>query len=263
MLLAHSQGGIIMSTWVVRLPYLWKRVCLACTSKWPKRSRRSEPDILVSHMDAHPLRPARTDMQDQLLADFAAEQLAKVEIYTFAAAANHFSVLYTLVNAAKKSKKAEKADANGTPEGAAVEGNEQGDRRFVFGAVEHFANTKDYVAQIGTFLSLLLGYHTGILEEGMGAGFRTGADCRVIASPTYWFILAGKGFQLTAEVYSPLRHSHLPAPSPTCLITTSQPRVDLQAASSSGSALPATCFSRTSRSAVAPRQTRKRRRCPS
>ena len=102
--------------------------------------------------------PPQADMQDQLLADFAAEQLAKVEIYTFAAAANHFSVPYTLVNAAKKSKKAGKADANGTSEGAAVEGNEQGNRRFVFGAVEHFANTKDYVAQIGTLLSFLPGF---------------------------------------------------------------------------------------------------------
>jgi hypothetical protein len=28
----------------------------------------------------------------------------------------------------------------------------------VFGAVEHFANTKDYVAQIGTLLSFLPGF---------------------------------------------------------------------------------------------------------
>lgn len=59
---------------------------------------------------------------DQLLADFAAEELAKVEIYTFAAAANHFSVPYTIV---------------------------KGQKRFVFGAVEHFANTRDYVSRIG------------------------------------------------------------------------------------------------------------------
>jgi hypothetical protein len=66
-LLGHSQGGIIISTWV-----------------------------------------------DQLLTDFADDlgKLAKIEIYTFAAAANHFS---------------------GGP----------------FGRIEHFANTLDFVSRIG------------------------------------------------------------------------------------------------------------------
>ncbi|OCF35065.1 hypothetical protein I316_03105 [Kwoniella heveanensis BCC8398] len=71
-LMAHSQGGIIMSAWV-----------------------------------------------DQLLADFSSDQLNKVEIYTFASAANHFSIPST------------------------VEGGP------AFGRVEHFVNTKDYVSCIG------------------------------------------------------------------------------------------------------------------
>lgn len=59
------------------------------------------------------------------MADFAAEELLKVEIYTFAAAANHFSAPWRTVN---------------------------GEKRYVFGAVEHFANTRDYVARIGMSL---------------------------------------------------------------------------------------------------------------
>ncbi|WVF69080.1 hypothetical protein IAT40_003854 [Kwoniella sp. CBS 6097] len=71
-LMAHSQGGIIMSSWV-----------------------------------------------DQLLADFSTDQLNKVEIYTFASAANHFSIPSTV---------------RGGPS---------------FGRVEHFVNTKDFVSCIG------------------------------------------------------------------------------------------------------------------
>ncbi|WVQ96578.1 hypothetical protein IAU59_003683 [Kwoniella sp. CBS 9459] len=71
-LMAHSQGGIIMTSWV-----------------------------------------------DQLLADFSTDQLNKVEIYTFASAANHFSIPATV---------------RGGP---------------AFGCVEHFVNTKDFVACIG------------------------------------------------------------------------------------------------------------------
>lgn len=52
-----------------------------------------------------------------------------MEIYTFAAAANHFSVPYTVA---------------------------KGQKRFVFGAVEHFANTRDYVAQIGEHMMMTL-----------------------------------------------------------------------------------------------------------
>ncbi|WRT66772.1 uncharacterized protein IL334_003735 [Kwoniella shivajii] len=70
-LIAHSQGGIIMSSWA-----------------------------------------------DQLLADFSYQQLKKVEIYTFASAANHFSIPET----------------------------EHGP---AFGCVEHFVNEKDYVSDIG------------------------------------------------------------------------------------------------------------------
>ncbi|KAK8864126.1 hypothetical protein IAR55_001372 [Kwoniella newhampshirensis] len=70
-LLAHSQGGIILSSWI-----------------------------------------------DQLLSDFSADILAKVEVYTFASAATHFSI---------------PATHNGS----------------AFARVEHFVNTRDYVAQIG------------------------------------------------------------------------------------------------------------------
>ncbi|KAK4686596.1 hypothetical protein P7C73_g3538, partial [Tremellales sp. Uapishka_1] len=55
---------------------------------------------------------------DQLLSDFSADQLRKVEIYSFASAANHFSVPTT----------------------------ESGP---VFARVEHFVNTKDYVSIVG------------------------------------------------------------------------------------------------------------------
>ncbi|WVW85150.1 hypothetical protein I302_107188 [Kwoniella bestiolae CBS 10118] len=70
-LMAHSQGGIIMSSWA-----------------------------------------------DQLLSDFSHEQLKKVEIYTFASAANHFSIPET-------------------------------DTGPAFGCVEHFVNELDYVSDIG------------------------------------------------------------------------------------------------------------------
>ncbi|WWC88252.1 uncharacterized protein L201_003159 [Kwoniella dendrophila CBS 6074] len=70
-LMAHSQGGIIMSSWA-----------------------------------------------DQLLSDFSHDQLKKVEIYTFASAANHFSIPETGSGPA-------------------------------FGNVEHFVNERDYVSDIG------------------------------------------------------------------------------------------------------------------
>ncbi|WVQ84284.1 hypothetical protein IAT38_006436 [Cryptococcus sp. DSM 104549] len=70
-LMAHSQGGIILTSWI-----------------------------------------------DQLLSDFSTDLLRKVEIYTFASAATHFSV----------------PTANGQP---------------VFARVEHFVNTKDFVSRIG------------------------------------------------------------------------------------------------------------------
>lgn len=54
-----------------------------------------------------------------MLADFSEDQLGKVEIYTFASAANHFSVPTTL--------------------------HEKGP----FARVEHFVNTGDYVSRIG------------------------------------------------------------------------------------------------------------------
>lgn len=59
------------------------------------------------------------DSQDQLLSDFSSAELRKVEFYTFASAANHFSV----------------------PDGD--------DGKPTFGRVEHFANTLDFVARIG------------------------------------------------------------------------------------------------------------------
>lgn len=110
----------------------------------------------------------RANIQDQLLADFAAEQLAKVEIYSFAAAANHFSVPYTLVQPIK-GKKADMSDGH---VGASGEGDGKGPddrkKRFVFGAVEHFANTRDYVSEIGESLIVfpmlqVLGLITGVL----------------------------------------------------------------------------------------------------
>jgi hypothetical protein len=58
------------------------------------------------------------------LADFNAEDLRKIEVYTFASAANHFAVPSTTTAA--------------------------GEKRFVFGIVEHFVNTRDYVSLIGT-----------------------------------------------------------------------------------------------------------------
>ncbi|ORY22689.1 hypothetical protein BCR39DRAFT_551019 [Naematelia encephala] len=71
-LIAHSQGGIIASTWL-----------------------------------------------DQLLADFPTSQLNKLEIYTFASASNHFS-----------------APSDGSLSSP-------------FGRIEHFANSRDFVADIG------------------------------------------------------------------------------------------------------------------
>jgi hypothetical protein len=71
-LIAHSQGGIILSAWI-----------------------------------------------DQLLDDFSFEQLNKVQIYTFASAANHFSAPVA---------------HSGQP---------------AFDNNEHFANTRDYVSLIG------------------------------------------------------------------------------------------------------------------
>ncbi|WVQ82730.1 hypothetical protein IAT38_004862 [Cryptococcus sp. DSM 104549] len=76
-LMAHSQGGIILSTWV-----------------------------------------------DRLLADFPAATLSKVEIYTFASAAKHFS----------------------NPNRAHEEDHPP---HLAFGHVEHFLNEVDFVARIG------------------------------------------------------------------------------------------------------------------
>jgi hypothetical protein len=119
----------------------------------------------------------RANIQDQLLADFAAEQLAKVEIYSFAAAANHFSVPYTLVQPIK-GKKADMSDGH---VGASGEGDGKGPddrkKRFVFGAVEHFANTRDYVSEIGESLIVLpmlqvLGPKDALLGEFSSASAR-------------------------------------------------------------------------------------------
>lgn len=69
-----------------------------------------------------------TDVQDQLLCDFPEEILSKVEIYTFASAANHFS--------RPTSKDLEfpfLRTTNTAP----------------FGCVEHFANEGDFVSQFG------------------------------------------------------------------------------------------------------------------
>lgn len=60
------------------------------------------------------------------MADFNAEELWKVEVYTFASAANHFAVPSTTTAL--------------------------GEKRFVFGIVEHFVNTRDYVSLIGTLI---------------------------------------------------------------------------------------------------------------
>jgi hypothetical protein len=57
--------------------------------------------------------------QDQLLVDFSFEQLNKVQIYTFASAANHFS--------------APVGKSDLPP----------------FDHVEHFVNTRDYISLIG------------------------------------------------------------------------------------------------------------------
>lgn len=73
-IIAHSQGGIICSAWVVSVEMIFYR--------------------------SRPLIP-----EDQLLCDFPADTLAKLEIYTFASAANHLSRPLYL------SKTAEIADA--------------------------------------------------------------------------------------------------------------------------------------------------------
>jgi hypothetical protein len=60
--------------------------------------------------------------QDQLLADFTPERLSKLEVYTFASAANHFSAPLT------------------------------GKCEAPFSRVEHFANENDFVSRIGKSL---------------------------------------------------------------------------------------------------------------
>lgn len=85
--MGHSQGGIIISTWVV-------------SEMWPTIPFHKSTVADIA--------------QDQLLTDFAddLDKLKRVEIYTFASAANHFS---------------------GGP----------------FGRIEHFVNTLDFVSRIG------------------------------------------------------------------------------------------------------------------
>jgi hypothetical protein len=64
---------------------------------------------------------------DQLVTDFSREMLRKLEVYTFASAADHFS-----------------RARPGSGNDSVVHGHDG-----LFGRVEHFANTGDFVAQYG------------------------------------------------------------------------------------------------------------------
>jgi hypothetical protein len=79
------------------------------------------------------------------LSDFPADALHKVEIYTFAAAANHFSIPTSPICYDGH----ELLVPLGTADEAIGTGSRQVGRRPVFGCVEHFVNTKDYVSLIG------------------------------------------------------------------------------------------------------------------
>lgn len=101
MLIGHSQGGIIVSTWV-----------------------------------------------DQLLTDFDEDVLSRVEVYTFASAASHFSrggKYYVEDGEVKRvpEPKWNRGASGDDRSGTAAPQN--GPFRFV----EHFANTGDFVANLG------------------------------------------------------------------------------------------------------------------
>lgn len=89
---------------------------------------------------------------DQLLTDFDESILSRVEVYTFASAANHFSRggRYVVENGSVKRldppkgrKRDGKAEASSTPTDSGAPKN--GPFRFV----EHYANSGDFVAQLG------------------------------------------------------------------------------------------------------------------
>lgn len=73
---------------------------------------------------------------DQLLTDFDDEVLSRVEVYTFASAANHFSRAGKYVIENGQAVKVEDLPAPAASNGP-------------FRHVEHFANTGDFVAQLG------------------------------------------------------------------------------------------------------------------
>lgn len=79
---------------------------------------------------------------DQLLADFGETELSKVEIYTFASAANHFS-------RAGRSMAGLEEDTSGP-----------------WAHVEHFANWQDFVAQFGVLSHLPPGATASLGAQG-------------------------------------------------------------------------------------------------
>lgn len=83
---------------------------------------------------------------DQLLADFDEDILSRVEVYTFASAANHFSRggRYIVENGVVKDLDPPKC-SKGAVDGENPTVPANGPFRFV----EHFANTGDFVAQLG------------------------------------------------------------------------------------------------------------------
>lgn len=133
--------------------------------------------------------------EDQLLSNFPSDAPSKVEIYTFASAANHFSppsvavhpedsalsrnldpdsqtqssVDVSVRNVEAVSKKKGNGLGEGEPrsEAAGTESRQIG-RSFVLGAIEHFATTKAHLGLIGTFYSSQIVKSTGDFGEYTG-----------------------------------------------------------------------------------------------
>jgi CRP-like cAMP-binding protein len=92
---------------------------------------------------------------DQLLTDFDESVLSRVEVYTFASAANHFSRggKYVVENGAVKRLDLPKWPNRGANTQAQTNGSSQPDssapKNGPFRFVEHYANSGDFVAQLG------------------------------------------------------------------------------------------------------------------
>jgi hypothetical protein len=108
------QRDLLLTTTDIRVGYKTVRKAVL--------DRRRKRIVIIGHSQGGIITSAWADM---LLTDVPAELLARVEVYTFASAANHFS------------RPASAADGRGQ----------------TFAHVEHFANENDFVAQFG-----VLGY---------------------------------------------------------------------------------------------------------